>query len=386
MIRILKDTSIYAFGELFAKGIGFFAIVFYAHFVSQAEIGAYGYILVIIGFTNTFLILGIDNAYARYFFEFKTYEKKQQLTSTLFLFLSLWMLLILLMPLLYSDRISYVLFGDETYEKAFFIALLTLPVNLLSSMTNQALRNQFKTKLFVGFNVLNSVVSVCSALILLHFSSLGVAAIFLGTVIGGVVLLPLRFYAIRELFVWRIDFSVLRQILHYGVPFLPASVAYWIFSSADRVMLESMSTLEHVGVYTIAVTLGAIMSLFAGAVGQAWSPHAVKAYEKNPKQAAILYGRFFKVLVSMALFLIFLASMLGQELINMVFDKTYQAVFYPMLFLLIGSGFQITTQVTAAGISLAKKTIYFVYITIAIALLNIVLNYLLIPAYAEQGA
>ena len=78
--------------------------------------------------------------------------------------------------------------------------------------------------------------------------------------------------------------------------------------------------------------------------------------------------------------------MIGRELINFIFPAGYQKVFYPMLLLLTGVGFQITTQVTAIGISLAKKTIHFVYITLFIAIVNIGLNYILIPIYKEVGA
>lgn len=386
MLAILKDTSIYAIGDLLTKGIGFFAIVFYAHFITQADMGVYGYIIVIIGFATAFLILGMDNAYARYFFEYKEHRQKQILTTTLFVFLIFWVVFVLFLPLTFSSSLSILLLKDSSYASAIFFAILSLPLKLLSSMSNQALRNQFKTKQFIVFNFFTAFFSVSFAILILSFSSIGVAAIFIGMIIGDLLVLPFRIYAIRELFIKEVDFSILKNILAFGVPFLPASIAYWVFSSADRIMLESMSSLESVGIYTVAVSLGSIMSLVASAIGQAWSPHAVKAYETNKEEAKVLYARFFKVLVFVALFLVFCASMIGKELISLIFPAEYSSTFYPMIFLLIGIGFQITTQVTACGISLAKKTIYFMYITSIIAVINIVLNYILIPHFAEVGA
>lgn len=386
MLAILKDTSIYAIGDVLTKGIGFFAIIFYTHFITQSDMGVYGYIMVIVSFATTFFILGADNAYARYFFEYKDEHKRKVLTTTLFLFLFLWMLVVLLVPIVFSKELSYLFLDTYDYSLAFLFALASLPLKLLASMSNQALRNQFKTKQFVIYNFITAVVTVTSAICLLSFTDLGVASIFLGVIIGDIFVLPLRFFAIKELFIKEVDFTILKSILAYGVPFLPASVAYWVFSSADRVMLESMSSLESVGIYTVAVSLGAVMSLVASAIGQAWSPHAVKAYEEDKEKAKILYVRFLKVLIAVALFLVFCASMLGQEIISLIFPPEYMAVFYPMMLLLIGIGFQITVQVTATGISLAKKTIYLVYITLFVAVINIALNYILIPIYAEIGA
>lgn len=386
MIAILKDTSIYAIGNILTKGIGFLAIIFYTHFISKSEIGVYGYIMVIVSFATTFMILGADNAYARYFFECKEQKQKQILTTTLFVFLTFWILSILAIPLVFSDKIANFLLDTDGYASAFFFALLSLPLKLISSMSNQALRNQFKTKQFIIYNFFTALITVGSAVLLLQFTSFGLASIFIGIIMGDTLVLPFRLYAIKELFAKEIDFSILKNILAYGIPFLPASIAYWVFSSADRVMLESMSSLESVGVYTIAVSLGSVMSIVASAIGQAWSPHAIKAYEEDKEKAKKLYGQFLNVLISVALFLVFCASMLGQEIINIIFPLEYSTVFYPMMLLLIGIGFQITVQVTATGISLAKKTIYLVYITSFVAIVNIALNYLLIPMYKEIGA
>jgi O-antigen/teichoic acid export membrane protein len=269
---------------------------------------------------------------------------------------------------------------------AFLFALLTLPLKTFVSISNQALRNQFKTQVFVKYNFFIAVANVFIAIVFLNFTNLGVASILLGSIIGDFLVLPLRFLAIKELFIRKINLNILKNILAYGIPFLPASIAYWIFSSADRVMLEYMSGLESVGIYTVALSLSSVMNLIASAVSQAWSPHAIKIYEEDKEKARFLYMQFLKIIITISLFLIFCAAMIGRELINFIFPAGYQKVFYPMLLLLTGVGFQITTQVTAIGISLAKKTIYFVYITLFIAIVNIGLNYILIPIYKEVGA
>jgi len=386
LLAILKDTSIYAVGDILTKGIGFLAIVFYTHFLSQSDMGVYGYILVIMGFINTFLLLGLDNSYARYFFEYKEKYDKQILTTTLFVFLILWIFFILTSPLYFSNEISYEIFETYSYELPFFFSLLSLPLKLIATMSNQVLRNQFKTKQYILYNFITVFITVVGAIILLKYTSFSISSIFIAMIVADIVVLPFRFFSIKDMIIRKIDLSILSKLLKYGIPILPASIAYWIFASADRVMLESMSNLESVGKYTVAVTLSAIMSIVASAIGQAWSPHAVKAYETDKERAKELYRKFFLVLVSIALFVIFTVSMIGKEIIILLFPIEYKDIFYPMLFLLSGIGFKITGQVTAIGISLKKRTIYLVYITIVVAFVNICLNYVLIPLYAEVGA
>jgi O-antigen/teichoic acid export membrane protein len=385
-LKLFKDTSVYVIGDVFTKGMGFISIIFFTHFLSQRDMGAFGYINIIIGFVTTFLMLGLDNAYARYFFEFKNVQKKKILTTTLFLFLFFFMILVLILPVIFYKELSYLFLNTFDYTLAFLFALVSLPLKLLSYMSNQALRNQFKTKKFVTCNLITGILTIISSVALIIFTNLGVASIFFGMIIGDFFILPLRLFFIKNLFIQKINFNILKKTLAYGIPFLPTSVAYWIFSSTDRVMLETMVSLESVGVYTVAFSLCAVMSLLASSIGQAWSPHAVKAYEKDKEKAKVFYINFLKVIIAVALFLIFFASMLGREIISFIFPSEYLIAFYPMLLLLIGIGFQVTTQVTAIGISLSKKTVYLVYITVIIAIINISLNYFLIPLYYEVGA
>lgn len=387
MKNIIKDISIYSFGEILTKGIGFISIIFYTHFISQQEIGIYGYLLVIVSFFNIFLALGADNAYARYFFEYKdNFEKKQTLTTTILFLFTLWSFFVVLVLLFFTNDISVLIFDDVKYNTVFLFAFLSLPLRLISTLLNQALRNQFKTKIFVLNNFLNALITLLSSIFLLVFTDLGLASIFVGMVIADLLTLPIRVYFIKELIVWNINISVLKKILIYGLPFVPSSIAYWVFSSADRIMLEKMSNLESLGIYTVAVSLSIVMNLVSSAIGQGWGNHALKLYEDNNETARITYINFLHLLIFATTIIIFLAAILGKELIILFFPSEYSNVFYPMFFLLVGIGFQMTTQVTALGINLLKRTYYIIYITLFIALFNILMNYILIPIFEETGA
>lgn len=386
MKSILKDISLYSVGVILTKGISFFSIIIYTYFLTKEEIGVYGYILIVISFANIFFLLGAENAYARYFFDLKTEQEKKVLTSTLFLFLFVWLLVILLIALFFVKDISKFLLDTEEYQFVFFVAFLSLPFRLLFTMSNQALRNQFKTKEFVVFNFLVSCISIITVIILLYYTKLGLASIFISMIVADFLVFPFMIYFIKNLFVFEFDFILLKKVLCYGIPFVPTAIGYWIFSSADRVMLEKMVDLESVGVYTIASSISLVMTLISTAVGQGWGNHALKAYEDNPEEAKKLYVRFFNLIVYLSSTIICLIAMSGKEMITLFFPLEYSDVFYPMLFLLVGIAFQLTTQVTVLGMSLMKKSIYLIYITFFITILNIFMNYYLIPVYKEIGA
>ena len=383
---LLKDISAYTFGDVLTKGIGFLTIIIYSYFLSQEEMGVYGYLMVLLGFCTTFLILGFDNAYARFFFEQNSESGLQKLTSTLFWFLLIWFFVLFVIYFLANDFLASLLFENQDHQKVLIWAILSLPLKLFSVLSNQALRNQFKKRLFVFYNVSTAFITIISAILLLQFTEYGLVSIFLAILLGDIVVLPFRLNSISNFLKFQMDTVVLKQALKYGVPFLPVSIAYWIFSGADRFMLEQLTDLETVGRYTVAVTLSGVMSVISGGIGNAWSPHAVKTYENDEEEAKVLFRRFLKLLIVFPLTLISLICFFGKEVIQILLDQEYASIFYPFLILVIGVSFKLTTQVTAVGISLKKKTQYFTTITFFVAFLNIGLNAFLIPLYSEIGA
>ena len=383
---LLKDISAYTVGDVLTKGIGFLSIIVYTYFLTEQQMGAYGYLMVILGFCNTFLILGLDNALSRFYFEKEQLSEKAELSSTIFIFIFSWFGVLFFVYLMGKEYINTLVFEDPVFQSAILWGLLTLPFKLLSILSNQLLRNQFKKRLFVGFNVATAIITIGSAVLLLWKTDMGIKGIFLAVLLGDLLVLPFRLKAVTEFLILRFNFSLLKDVLAYGVPFLPVSIAYWVFSGADRFMLERMTDFATVGRYTVAVTLSGVMSVLAGGIANAWSPIAVKTYEEDQAAAKVLYARFLKVLIVFPL--IFIAGMcfLGKEFFSLILSDGYQDIFYPTLLIIIGISFKLSTQVTASGISLKKKTEYFTYITMIIALLNIGLNYLLIPFYKEVGA
>lgn len=385
IINVLKDTSIYTLGGFLSKIISFIVVIFYTHLIDPMDMGAFGYISVIFGVLNCFVVLGGDNAYARYYFEYKELEEKKVLTTTWFSFLFIWSLISIIIPLFFYKQISFFLFETNKYDLAFITALLILPIQLLSTLLNQALRNQFKVKLYTIFNLLNTILGILISIFLLVYPKLGIASLFLGSLFGISFLLPFKIYAIKNLITLKLDLSILKNLLKYGLPFVPASISYWIFSSTDRIMLEYMTSLKSVGIYTIAANFSSILAILSFSIGEAWTPHAVNIYETDKEKARFIFSEFFSIIIFICGSFLFFTGILGKEFFLLFINEKYHTSFLPMMILMIGISFQVTTQVTACGISLSKKTKYFMYITFGVSMLNIGLNYILIPNYAEIG-
>ena len=151
-------------------------------------------------------------------------------------------------------------------------------------------------------------------------------------------------------------------------------------------MLAKMSSLNEVGVYSIGFRFASIIVFITGAFGQAWSPYAIKIKSDHPDT----YKEFYSYVLSILFFIVLVVGgglcLFAGEIIGLLMPLSYESSSYSMILLTFGVILQSTTQVTALGISLEGKTRLFSRISWMTALINFILNYILIPKFGAVGA
>jgi len=182
------------------------------------------------------------------------------------------------------------------------------------------------------------------------------------------------------------SWAVLRKLLSFGLPLVPTSLAWWVFTLSDRLILGKLTTLHELGLYSVAVTASALLGLFVGSLGQAWSPHAVHAYEQRPDDAAVLFSRMLTYILGGFGALAVFISLFGREALRLLTTSSFlhAAVAIPPLSL--GLLAYASTQVTAMPISLRNRTIYLAVYAWMAAALNVALNLLLVPRFGMIGS
>ena len=384
--QLFKDIAIYGIGDILLKATAFITLPIYTRIFTPEDYGIWNLIFVIAGFLSSILALGGESAYARFFFEVKTLREKQLITSTWLSFLALWSLAVIVCSLPFTEFFSQWSFNTNEYGILFMLALLTIPISLVNSMCGQVLRNQFRSQLFTILNVVTTLLTIGLNLFAVVVLSLGVVGVVGGTFVAAVIMLPIRLWTARTMLRPIFSVQLLRNLLAYGVPLVPMTIAYWIFGTSDRLVLGKLSTLEQVGLYAVANNLTSVLAFVNNAFGQAWSPHAVRVYEEEPEYAPIFYGQVMTyILVGFGILSVGITSFAHEALMILSTPSFYPAAFIvgPLLLGFMASA---STQITAAGISLTKKTKYFTIYSWIAALLNFGLNVWLVPKWGMMAA
>ncbi len=384
--KLFSDLAIYSSGSLLIKGMSIISAPIFTRIFDPSQYGAWSFINVIATFLTGILILGGDNAYTRFFFQCETEEEKQTLSVTWFSFLALWSIVLVALVLPFSGPLSEWLLGEEGYRLALTAGFITSPFLMMNLILSQALRNRFQAKAFTFLNVTTALLTLTLSVSYVLVFDLGVAGALFGAATAALLMIPVRLYLIRDLLTFRFSLPFLKKLLAFGLPLVPMNVAFWLFSNADRLMLARLSTLEEVGLYSIAAAMAAVLMLLQTAVGQSWLPHAVKVFEENRELAIEVFKRTMVYLLAVSGFVITGFVALAQEVIFILVPPVYYASFIALPFLAAGFLFFTSAQVSAVGIMVKNKTVYIMLACWLVAVVNLGLNTLLIPAFGIAGA
>jgi O-antigen/teichoic acid export membrane protein len=381
-----KDFLIYGVGEAIIRSFGILTVPIYTRIFPPDEYGILSFVLTLMGLFSAVLVLGGDSAYARYFFEARTDAQRRTVTTTWIGFLALWSLVAVAAVLPFSGLISNASFGSDANAWLIATALIAAPLSLTNRMCAQVLRNQFKAAAFTTLNIISTVATVGFSLGAVLLFDTGVLGILVGALLAELVMLPPRLWAARAMFGSDVSARVLVNLLRYGIPLVPTSLAFWVFLASDRLILGKLSTLAELGLYSVAVSLVGLANIVIGSFSQAWTAHSLRAYEETPDQAPQLYGRVLTyLLVGFGLLGVGLTAF-GPELLDLLAGGSYDRAAEAVPPLAIGMVAYASTLVTGAGIGLMKRTKYLAVLSALAALLNVVLNVLLIPPFGMVGS
>jgi len=385
LLRLSQHSIIYGFGVVVSQVVGFFLIPVYTRYLTPSDYGTLELLQVTASVLGVIFVMGLNSALFRSYFLYDDAENKKKVVSTVFLFLSASSVLLTLLLVALAGSFSSLVFGSPEYTPYFRLIFLGLfldtgiMVGLSVFMVRQepinyALVSVTRVVMGIGLNIFFVVV--------LHKGVLGILE---GTVItSAFAYFMLLGSAIRRTG-FRFSFEELKRMLAFGLPLIPGGLAFYILTLSDRYLLQFLSTTTELGLYSLGYKFGLVVGvLLVGPFSTAWGPFVfIAAKEPNARQT---FSRVLTYFVLVAMFIALALSVLSKEVLHVMatpaFFNSYKVVpFIALSYVLYGCYYILTV-----GLSLEAKTMYIAAAVGAAAILNLGLNYLLIPRYGMMGA
>ncbi len=388
--ELTKDTAIYGISTIVGRFLGFLLVPFYTHFISRADMGIYTNIYAYLAFLNILYIYGMDAAFMKYN-SLAPPEEKSRTFSTAYLAVFLSTLLLSGGLFLLRSPFNALMEVPARYGKLVFYVIFILLFDTLALIPFANLRLERKAKKFAFLKLGNILLNLGLNLLFFIKFRMGIEAIFAANLIASaatfIVLLPEILPRLRP----PIRGDLLRRMLRFGLPYLPASLASIVVQVIDRPIVLALTDADTLGLYQTGHKLGIFMMLVVSMFQYAWQPFFLNnAREKNAKE---IFARVMTLFVLAASLLWAVVSLFIDLAAGWEFTAGGSLIAGPFLpglvvvpVILLAYLFNGIYVNLWAGIYIEEKTKYFPLVTGTGALVNVVANLLLIPRLGIMGA
>jgi len=383
--RLATQSAIYGLGGIVSRLLAVLLLPLYTSYLGTAGFGKIETIVALTTVLVVVLRLGISSAFFRFYFDSTDPERRTLVVRTSFWFTMTMATAGLVAGFILATPLAHLLrLGDDPWlVRAAF-------VGLWAQMNYEQLTSLFRVEerpvAFVSASIANIFITVGATVLLvvgLHKGPTGaIVGNFLGTLTVYFVLLAYRRYQLGLEF----DRGLLRAMNRFGMPLVPSALALWAINFIDRLFLARFKDLSEVGVYSLAVRTSSVIVFLMVAFRLAWPAFAYSIEDESvAKRTYAFVLTYLLLLCSWVSLVLGLLSPWIVQVLAPTKPEFYRASEAVGLLAFAGTAYAGYT-VLAIGVGRARRTQFNWIVTGAAALLNVALNFALIPPYGMIGA
>jgi O-antigen/teichoic acid export membrane protein len=380
-----RHALVYGSGFLLARVAGFLLVPLYTRFLTPADYGVIELLDLTGFFVGTFVALGMEQAVMKFYHAFDAPEDRQRVISTAVIFscASGLCLISILIPL--RGPLAQFILGSRRYEGLFLFGFLTLLVTSFLSLLKVTLRAQQRSLIFTGVSLAQVLIAIILNIAFVAVLRLGPIGIYYSTLISSSAVAVYLAWQIFPKTGLRMDLAKLKQMLSYGVYFVPAGLASFVLNWTDRYFLRAYSTMDAIGLYALGYKISMIVVLLVAVpFNQTW--HSYLFEIEKQANAREVYSRvatyFIVALTAVALG----TAILSREIVRVMAAPAFLDAGRVVPILCAGMIFFCVDNVFQVGLLVKGRSSRLSSARWIAAAANIGLNWLLIPLYGMMGA
>lgn len=377
---LVNSAIWYTIGTFALKGINFFTTPIFTRLLSTNDYGIITIYSTWVAIFSIIIGLGMNGTIGSAKIHLSKEKYKEYLSSILFL-----------STLSFIAALSFVMIFKEqcvsliglSYEILILLVVESYFGFVISFATSVCtFEKDHKNYLLTSFasTIINIALSI---ILILNLNN----DLYLGRIIGSVVgvssvgLIWYFIIILRGKVFFKLEYY--KFCLPMALPLIFHNLSHLILNQADKLMLQKMTNEQVVGVYGFSYTIAALLNTIQLALNSAWLPWYYEILSKNDtknlRSTAIKYLAFFTLLTSL--------FMLGSsEIIKLFAPSTYWSGIQILPVVIAGYYFVFLYTFPANYQFYLKKTKFIALGTISAAIINIILNLVLIPYLGMFGA
>jgi O-antigen/teichoic acid export membrane protein len=386
--RLATTGAAYTAASILSKLIAVALLPLYTRYLTLADYGAAEVMFAAIVSASIVVRLGLIEALLRFYY--KDGEDQAQVVKSTFAGLFWFATIGALLALPFATPIAEALLPHKTAAEGGQMAELArisiggLWVLTMFEFMLTLFRLEERARAFFVTTILNVLVTIGLTVVLVVGAGEGARGLLIGSYASGAAfVLGLIVWQWRRLSL-RFDRDLLRRLLRFGLPTMPAEASLYLLNFVDRIIIVRSAGLAEAGLYSLAVKFAQAVNVLVRGFQLAWPPLAYSIRDDDEARRA--YATVVTLFVASCAFVVtgmwLFSRWIARALAAPKFFDSYEAIGL------------ITTAVTLYALYMVMvvilgrtgRTKFNFPAAIAALVVNVVLNLLLVPSMGIVGA
>jgi len=376
--KLFKDTLLYMVANFGSKILLLIIYPVYTYFVLPKDLGNYDLIISTLTLVYPIIVFSINDAVFRWLIDAD--EKKIDDIILVGLKTSIFNLIVIDFIGIAINIIYKIPYG--------WIIIGIINVGSIYPVLQQIARGLKNNIIFALSGLIYAFSLIIANTLLLIILKTGVRGLLLSQIIAYLMGCIYLFATIPNLricnFFNNVDKTLKDEMIRYSVLLIPNSSCWWVMNASDRYLIKFFVGDEANGIYALAHKFPSIINMITSVFSLAWQEQAITSFNEKDKDSyySRIYNAYFRFLFMVCLILIPTTKWIIRYAVEQAYTSAwkYSGVLY------LGSTFLALATFIGAGYLSSKETKRSMYTSMTGAVLNVVIDLLLIPFIGIEAA
>lgn len=392
LAKIAEGAGVNFLGKIADSFLKYLFVIIAARFLGAGYFGLFALGLAVTTCLGLISRLGLDGGVIRYVSVYNGDDDKQRVKGVITVALKYTFfasVLVGVILFLAAKPLSVKVFNKPELENVIKLLSISIPFYSFALIALSCTRGfQVMRYMVYGQNLFLPATNLLLVILLL-LMKLKINAVIFSYLISVFLTAVLSFYFLNKVFPEFMEIKAVpetRKLFRFSVPLLIFLFFNFIIMWTDTLMLGHFRTSNEVGVYNAAMKTALLTGMILLSFNAIFAPMISDLYNKKQlEKLQSLFKTVTKWIYTMSLPIFLLIALLPKEIMG-IFGEEF-VLGYKSLFILAFAQL-ISASVGSVGTVLAMsgKQDIVMYNTLGICIVNIILNYILIPIYGITGA
>ncbi|HSD63979.1 MAG TPA: oligosaccharide flippase family protein, partial [Ignavibacteriaceae bacterium] len=362
----------------------------YSNLISTEDFGDYSLIMSLYAVIAVFYQSGLQSALSKYYLEEKDEGKRKEIFSTIINSAGIIGLILTVVIFILAGWISKEATGAVNYENLIRIVFAALFFETITFITLHLLRTKELARKVVIYSSFSAGINLILNVYLVYYLDLGIYGIIWAQLVTSALVFVILLPFLRENYLRVLKSDLIQTIFLFSYPLIIAGLLSASVDVIDRFIINHFLGKSEVGIYSFSYRIALVMNLFVMSLRSAWTPYSIRLY--NEGNYSIEFGKSLTKIIAASLLIFLIVSIFIDDLFKIqfaglnLFDPQYTGGIIIIPVILISYIFSGVVTYYSVYPYISGKSIHFLISDLIALVINITMNFILIPVYGIIGA